>query len=97
VQDETLAVAAGLEVIVQGGVGADPLFGRSRRACLLKRRMSRNMPQKPGDSRLRRWANRLLRLLPLYSRPVSGSVTEKLISVGLNDTPIWPSRRMKFG
>ncbi|MOA37652.1 hypothetical protein D3C78_1592650 [compost metagenome] len=63
----------------------------------MKRRMSRNMPQNPGDNRLLRWAKRLLRLLPLYSRPVSGSVTEKLISVGLNATPSWPRRRIKFG
>ncbi|MNY37248.1 hypothetical protein D3C86_1717960 [compost metagenome] len=49
--------------------------------------MSRSMPQNPGDNRLRRWENRLLRLLLLYQRPVSGSVTEKLIGVGLNATP----------
>ena len=70
---------------------------RSRWASLLKRSMSRNMPQNPGDQRLLRWANRLLRLLPLYSRPVSGSLTEKLISVALLATPSWSSRRMKFG
>ncbi|MNJ81261.1 hypothetical protein D3C77_799830 [compost metagenome] len=55
------------------------------------------MPQKRGDSRLLRWANRLLRVLPLYSRPLLGSCTEKLISVGCEATPSRSSRRMKWG
>ena len=55
------------------------------------------MPQKGGDNRLLRWANRLLRVLPLYSLPVAGSCTEKLISVGCEATPSWPSSLMKLG
>ena len=55
------------------------------------------MPQNAGDSRLLRWANRVLRSWPLYSTPVAGSLTEKLISVGLKPTPICSSRRMKLG
>ena len=40
------------------------------------------MRQKPGRSRLRRWANRLLRVLPLYSSPLRSQRTEKLIELG---------------
>jgi len=54
------------------------------------------MPQKAGDTRLLRWAKRVFRSWPLYSTRVAGSLTEKLISVGLKATPICSSRRMKL-
>jgi hypothetical protein len=57
---------------------------RPARACFarrLKRTISVSNLQKAGFSRLRRWAKSELRLWPLYSSPLCGLWTEKLICV----------------
>ena len=55
------------------------------------------MPWNDGRNRLRRWANKVFRLLPPYSMPLSSQRTLKLISVGLLATPSSSINSMKRG
>ena len=81
----------------------EPVVGRptagssatSCRAARLKRAISVRRRRNDGRTRLRRWAKRVLRLVPQYSRPVAASETPKLISVGWVATPSSQSSRLK--
>ena len=55
------------------------------------------MPQKRGDTRLRRWQNRLSKSVALYSSPLRASCTEKLMVVGCEGTPSSSSMRENSG
>ena len=45
------------------------------------------MPQKRGETRLRRWQNSVSSVAALYSRPLRSLRTEKLMVVGCEATP----------
>ncbi len=66
-------------------------------ASRLKRRMSRTMARNEGRSRLRRWAKSVLSVVPLYSRPLASSRTEKLMRLSCDSTPSSRSSATKFG
>lgn len=66
-------------------------------ASRLKRTISLSSPQKAGFSRLRRWAKSEVRLWPLYSVPLAGLWTEKLICVFCPAIPSSLSRPIKRG
>jgi hypothetical protein len=97
VQDETLAVAAGFEVIVQGGVGADPLFGQVAQGLFVE---AQDVAQHAPEARRQQVA-----ALGEQAVEVVAVVFQAAVRVGHREahfggferTPIWPSRRMKFG
>ena len=60
-------------------------------------RMSFNMRQKPGLTRLLRCANTVFRSQPLHSKPVSGTCTENDISDGAVATSNSPNKRISSG
>jgi hypothetical protein len=69
----------------------------TREAIRLNFRMPRIMRWISVRNRLRRWTNRVLREVPLYSTPDDSQRTLKVMLVDREATPSSSSSRTKFG